>query len=267
MTTPGTGRNAAATTTPAVDRPASDAMPPTHPLAYKVAFWFMRQLYGRYLTTHIAGREHLPPPGVGAILAINHTSALDYVAGHALGRPGFVGIKREAAYRPLRWIGGIPVKRDEQDIPALRSMLAVLAAGYVLGIAPEGTRSRDGRLRPFDPGFVWLALKAGVPVIPCAIHGAHRLLPPGRRFPRRGPLWVRIGPPIRWPDAGPRPSREALQAMADDTRRVMLALLAELERESGVASPALDWERAEHGWDDAKDRVHGSAREPRQPQR
>lgn len=244
MTTSGAGSGAQPSRRAASDRARTDDLPPTHPLAYALAFWFMRQLFDRYLTTHIAGREHLPPPGEGAIMAINHTSALDYVAGHALGRPGFVGIKREAAYRPLRWIGGIPVKRDEQDMPALKAMLAVLAAGYVLGIAPEGTRSRDGRLLPFDPGFVWLALKAGVPVVPCAIHGAHVLLPPGRRFPRRGPLWVRIGAPIRWPDAGPRPSREAMQAMADDTRRAMLSLLAALEIESGVASPALEWERA-----------------------
>lgn len=244
MTTPSARRAARSTSSGSDDRALLEAVPPTHPMAYRLAFWFMRRLFDHYLTTHISGREHLPPPGNGAILAINHTSALDYVAGHALGRPGFVGIKREAAYRPLRWIGGIPVKRDEQDMTALRSMRAVLASGHVLGIAPEGTRSRDGRLLPFDPGFVWLALKADVPVIPCAIHGAHVLLPPGRRFPRRGQLWVRIGPPLRWPDAGPRPSREALQSMADETRRTMLALLAELEAESGVTSPALAWERA-----------------------
>lgn len=228
---------------PAAAAEAAGEVPRTHPLAYRVAFWFMRQLFDRYLTTHITGRSHLPPPGQGAIMAINHTSALDYVAGHAYGHPGFVAIKREAAYRPLRWIGGIPVNRDKQDFEALRSMRAVLAAGNLLGIAPEGTRSRDGRLRPFDPGFVWLALKADVPVIPCAIHGAHVLLPPGRRLPRRGPLWVRIGAPIRWPDAPARPSRQALQAMADEVRRVMLDLLAQLEAESGVASPALAWER------------------------
>ena len=185
MTTPSARRTAGSTPSAADDRALLAAVPATHPMAYRLAFWFMRQLFDHYLTTHIAGREHLPPPGVGAILAINHTSALDYVAGHALGRPGFVGIKREAAYRPLRWIGGIPVKRDEQDMTALRSMRAVLAGGHVLGIAPEGTRSRDGRLLPFDPGFVWLALKADVPVIPCAIHGAHVLLPPGRSLPRQ----------------------------------------------------------------------------------
>lgn len=222
----------------------ADALPPTHPLAYRLAFWLMHLLYDRYLTTRIIGRDNLPPPGTAGIIAFGHGSALDYVAGYAYGHPGYVAIKREAAYRPLRWIGGIPIKRDEQDMVALRSMRAVLAAGYILGIAPEGTRSRDGRLLPFDPGFIWLALKADVPVIPCAIHGAHLLLPPGKRFPRRGPLWIEFGAPLRWPDAGPRPSREAMQAMADETRRVILGLLADLEAESGIESPALAWERA-----------------------
>lgn len=241
MTTPAPRR--AAGRAGAADPAIAGEVPPTHPLAYRLAFAFMRLLFDRYLSTRITGRQHLPPPGQAAILAINHTSALDYVAGHAYGRPGFVAIKREAAYRPLRWIGGIPVQRDGQDMEALRAMRAVLASGQLLGIAPEGTRSRDGRLLPFDPGFIWLALKADVPVIPCAIHGAHVLLPPGRRWPRRGPLWVRIGAPMRWPDAGPRPSRPALQAMADEVRATMLGLLAELEAESGVTSPALDWER------------------------
>ena len=214
MTTPSARRTAGSTPSAADDRALLAAVPATHPMAYRLAFWFMRQLFDHYLTTHIAGREHLPPPGVGAILAINHTSALDYVAGHALGRPGFVGIKREAAYRPLRWIGGIPVKRDEQDMTALRSMRAVLAGGHVLGIAPEGTRSRDGRLLPFDPGFVWLALKADVPVIPCAIHGAHVLLPPGRRFPRRGRVGCGEIDHVPWP-LQPAAADVALNTMAE----------------------------------------------------
>lgn len=228
-------------------RSLADGVPPTYPWAYRLAFWFMRLLFDRYLTTHIIDRDKLPPTGNGAIIAFSHGSALDYVAGHAYGKPGFVALKREAAFGPLRWIGGIPIKRDEQDMVALRSMRAVLAAGFMLGIAPEGTRSRDGRLLPFDPGFVWLALKAGVPVFPCAIHGTHLLLPPGRIIPRRGTIWIKFGDPMRWPDAGPRPSREAMQAMADATREKVLALLADLEAISGIENPALAWERAAGG--------------------
>lgn len=247
MTKRSTGRARPSVEPRVGERSLADAVPPTHPWAYRLAFWFMRLLFDHYLTTHVIGRANLPPPGNGVIVAFSHGSSLDYVTGHAYGHPGFVALKREAAFRPLRWIGGIPIKRDEQDMVALRQMRAVLAAGYLLGIAPEGTRSREGRLLPFDPGFVWLALKADVPVIPCAIHGTHLLLPPGRRFPRRGPLWIKFGDPMRWPDAGPRPSREAMQTMADETRRRVLALLADLEAESGIESPALAWERATGG--------------------
>jgi 1-acyl-sn-glycerol-3-phosphate acyltransferase len=109
-----------------------------------------------------------------------------------------------------------------------------------MGIAPEGTRSPDGRLQAFDPGFVWLAARTGAQVLPCAIHGATYLMPKGARYPRRGRLWVRFGAPRDLAAEGRRISRERMQAIADETRSVMLGLLAELARETGVPNPAVD---------------------------
>lgn len=222
--------------------PALD-VPPTSPAAYAVAFWILRRLFDDWIDAEVLGREHLPPSGTASIVTINHSSALDYLGGHAVGRPGYYAIKREAADYPLtgrlvRATGGIPIKRDQQDNEALRAMRAVLRAGHVLGIAPEGTRSRDGTLGPFDPGFAWLAARTGTVVVPLAIHGTHRLLPRGRLIPRRGRIWAKFGAPMP-PPAG-RPSRETLAAFADAVRERMLDLLAELAEMSGVPSPAVD---------------------------
>lgn len=217
-------------------------VPPTHPLAYALAFWILRRLFDGWIHAEVSGREHLPPPGTASIVAINHSSALDYVGGFAVGRPGYYAIKREAVEYPLtgrlvRATGGIPIKRDQQDNEALRAMRAVLRAGHVLGIAPEGTRSRDGTIAPFDPGFAWLAARTGTVVVPLAIHGTHRLLPRGRLVPRRGTIWARFGAAMP-PPAG-RPSREALAGFADAVRERLLDLLAALEAESGIESPAV----------------------------
>jgi len=222
--------------------------PPTSPTAYRLALWLLRQVFGRYIHTRISGVGNLPPPGEPTIIAFNHGSALDYAIGHALDRAGYYAIKREAAAMPLigrfiRAIGGIPIRRDEQDMEALRSMIAVLRSGELLGIAPEGTRSRSGAVGEFDPGFVWLAARTGAWIVPTAVHGTRDLLPAGSVVPKRGTIWVRFGEAFRVESGGARPDKHSLREHADSTRQSILDLLSELEAESGIRNPALDERR------------------------
>jgi 1-acyl-sn-glycerol-3-phosphate acyltransferase len=63
-------------------------------------------------------------------------------------------------------------------------------------IYPEGTRSPDGRLLRFKPGIGYLATELGVPVLPVAISGGHKILPKGARWPRRSPVQVCFGEAI-----------------------------------------------------------------------
>jgi len=224
---------------------AQSQLPATRGWAYGLTFVVLRAVFDGYFRTRVSGREHVPKEGRPAILVANHTSALDvFLVGHALARPGFFLAKAEATRVPvagwwLRSLGAIPTARDSRDTPALRATLAALRAGGLVGLAPEGTRSRDGRLGRYDPGFAWLAAKTEAAVVPCAIHGAQRLMPKGARLPRRGPLWVRFGAPLAVTEAGGRPSRQALQAVADEVRARTLTLLAELAAESGLPEPAL----------------------------
>ncbi len=64
-------------------------------------------------------------------------------------------------------------------------------------VYPQGTRSLTGRLQPFRTGTGLLATDLRLPVVPIGVEGTHALLPKGRRLPRRGPVTVRFGPPLR----------------------------------------------------------------------
>jgi 1-acyl-sn-glycerol-3-phosphate acyltransferase len=72
----------------------------------------------------------------------------------------------------------------------------VLDRGWAFGVYPEGTRSRDGRLYRGRTGIGWLALQAGVPVVPVGLTGTDRVQPIGARFPRVRRVTVRFGEPV-----------------------------------------------------------------------
>jgi 1-acyl-sn-glycerol-3-phosphate acyltransferase len=214
------------------------AVRPVSRTAYRLAMGVLRLLFDGYLTVHVSGRAHLPSPGVPALLVANHTSALDvFAAGYALGRPAYFLAKQEATEMPLLgpWllaVGAVPARRDQRDTEALRALMTVLRAGHLVGLAPEGTRSTDGIVGEYDPGFVWLAAKTDALVVPCAIHGARELMPRGARWPRRGHLWVRFGEPRSLAQEGRRPSRERMEAIAAEVRAETVALLDDLAAEA-----------------------------------
>ena len=112
------------------------------------------------------------------ILVTNHVSFLEIPVLHSRLRPRRVlGLaKAEAWKNPLvGWLfdlwGAIPVRRGEADLAALRKCLDVLREGAILVIAPEGTRSRHGRLQRGHSGVVTLALRSGAPILPLAFYG------------------------------------------------------------------------------------------------
>lgn len=112
------------------------------------------------------------------ILVVNHINFLDIPVMYTrlLPRPITGYAKHESWDNILKrglihvW-GGFPLHRGEPDMAALRWGLEVLRAGYILAIAPEGTRSGHGRLQEAHPGVVFLALRSGVPVLPVVYYG------------------------------------------------------------------------------------------------
>ena len=92
----------------------------------------------------------------------------------------------------------------------LEAALGRLREGGLFGIYPEGTRSPDGRLYRGRVGVGWLALHSGLPVIPVAMSGTDRVLPPGRKIPRLTRIRITIGEPLTF---------EAYQGQPGDARQ------------------------------------------------
>jgi 1-acyl-sn-glycerol-3-phosphate acyltransferase len=119
--------------------------------------------------------------------------------------------------------GGGP--ESERALAAARD---VLAAGGVLGIYPEGTRSSDGRLYKGHTGVARLALECGAPVLCVAMIGTRDVQPIGKVVPRVfRPVTIRISPPMRF---------EQWNGHAEDThvlRRITDDIMAELAALSG----------------------------------
>ncbi len=196
---------------------------------YSVNRLFFTVLLARLLEYRIEGAQHEPHPPY--LLIANHTSALDDPLVGIAVRARLVYIGKEELMRPwlvglwVRSLGSIFIRRGEPDRAALEAALRALRRGRAVSIFPEGTRSRDGRLGTFHHGTAWLALRAGVPVLPLGIAGAHRAMPRGASWPRRARIVVRIGPPLRVPQAQGRLTRPLLEEWTERFRQAVIDLL------------------------------------------
>jgi len=123
----------------------------------------------------------------------------------------------------------IPIRRGEADMEALRRCLASLAAGNILAVAPEGTRSYTGILQPGQPGIVLLALKSGAPILPVVHWGGERYGHNLKRL-RRTDFHIRVGKPFTLDPHGEKVTSEIRQAMADEIMYQMAALMPEWYR-------------------------------------
>ncbi|MCD9144875.1 lysophospholipid acyltransferase family protein [Streptomyces albireticuli] len=189
----------------------------------------------------VEGRRYLPATGP-AIIAGNHLSFCDHFMMPVMIKrriaflakqeyfttPGPLG-RLKAAF--FRGIGAIPVDRSGRHAAqaAVDSGLDVLGRGQLLGIYPEGTRSHDGRLYKGKVGVAAMALRAGVPVIPCAMIGTFEAQPAGRLLPRLTPVTIRFGAPLDFSRyEGMQDERLVLRAITDE---IMYAILKLSEQE------------------------------------
>jgi 1-acyl-sn-glycerol-3-phosphate acyltransferase len=138
------------------------------------------------------------------VYAVNHSSALDIPVLYAsLSFQFRIIFKKELLGYPfvgwhLKRSGQICI--DQQNpaasISTMRSGLKALKSGLPLVIFPEGGRTPDGNLASFMPGAFFLAIKAGVPVVPVALVGMYELLPMNTYHIQSRRLEMRVGEPI-----------------------------------------------------------------------
>jgi 1-acyl-sn-glycerol-3-phosphate acyltransferase len=138
------------------------------------------------------------------VYAVNHASAFDIPALYAhLPFQFRILHKKELLSYP---IVGWHLKRSKQvcvdqqnpsrSIGQIKSALRTLKGGMPLVIFPEGGRTADGRIQPFLPGALFLAIKAQIDIVPVALRGIYELLPMNTYHIKPRPLEMRVGKPI-----------------------------------------------------------------------
>ncbi|MES9506228.1 lysophospholipid acyltransferase family protein [Streptomyces sp. NPDC000609] len=190
-----------------------------------------------FFRPRIEGLEHIPEEGA-AIVAGNHLSFSDHFLMPAIlkRRITFLakaeyftgpGVKGRLTAAFFRGIGQIPVDRSGKEAgqAAIREGLGVLSKGELLGIYPEGTRSHDGRLYKGKVGVAVMAIRAQVPVVPCAMVGTFEIQPPGQVVPRIRRVTIRFGEPLDFSRyAGMDNQKAAIRAVTDEIMYAILGL-------------------------------------------
>lgn len=212
---------------------------------YRHSSFWLRRRFLRFLLSTIAfpwlvrirsvvGRENVPQSGP-AILLINHIAFVDPIVVMQALKRDIVPLAKIEVYEypvigllPKIW-GVIPIRRDEVDRRAIQRSLAVLKAGEVILVAPEGTRNSS--LQQGKEGVAYLASRSGAPVIPVALEGTEGF----PSFPIKKTWWqggatIRFGRPFRYLDSYKRARGDMLRQMTDEAMYVLANMLPEHRR-------------------------------------
>ncbi len=181
------------------------------------------RLVGPRITYH--GLENIPETG-GAVVAINHTSYVDWmpgaIAAYRRGRRLRFMIKQEILDVPpvgflMRNSGMIPVDRSA-GAGAYSAAVQRLRDGELVGVYPEATISRSFELEEFKTGAVRMAREAGVPIIPLIAWGVQRMWTkdyPRKLLRNRVPITTVVGEPLRPTDSVEQTNAALREAMTE----------------------------------------------------
>jgi 1-acyl-sn-glycerol-3-phosphate acyltransferase len=166
--------------------------------------WAQSLLMISGVRVRVEGMEHIDL-GRSYVIASNHLSYMDtpvvlasvpvrfrFLAKRGLFKIPFLGTHLSQA-------GHIPVHRDDPRASVKTMQIAAEAIqkrGTSLLVFPEGGRSHDGHLRPFKEGAAYIAIRAGVPIVPAALIGTQHVLPFGSGTPKPGHVTLKIMRPI-----------------------------------------------------------------------
>jgi 1-acyl-sn-glycerol-3-phosphate acyltransferase len=139
----------------------------------------------------------------------------------------------------LSALGGFPVSRGTADREALQRCVAVLEGGEPLVLYPEGERKSGPVVQPLFDGAVYVALRAGVPIVPVGIGGSERVMPKGAKFIYPRKVVVVVGKPI--PPAantgGGRVARSAIKRHSDELHETLQRLFDDAQLRAGTPNP------------------------------
>jgi 1-acyl-sn-glycerol-3-phosphate acyltransferase len=202
---------------------------------YWLARWACRVFCIFFFRFRAFGTENVPDKG-GFILASNHQSYLDPVfCGVALKRRLHF-LARDSLFRNrffaalIYSLNAIPVKRDRADVSSMRKVIAKLKEGKGVCLFPEATRTRDGKIRPFKPGFGLLCRRAEAAIVPVLIDGAFECWPRHNRLFSPGQVTVRYGKAITAEQVKKMTDRKLAEVVTRSLRQMQNDCRARLDK-------------------------------------
>lgn len=175
----------------------------------------------------IEGQENLPATGP-VVLVANHVSQWDPLFLACSVRRTIHFMAKEELFKVpllgqfLSLVESFPVKRGRVDRHALKMAAHYLEKGEVLGIFPEGRRSKTDKMLPFQPGAALFALRSAAPIVPVGLTGTKTSFP----LTLRGRIRVKIGKPLSYPELkGAKLNEETLEQVSSEVQECILAML------------------------------------------
>jgi len=185
-------------------------------LKFGLRIWFT---LGYRIRCHVL---HDVPEVGGALMCCNHQSNLDpMLVGATLRRDLHFLAKKSLFDGKLKvlmhGLHCIPLDR-KKGLAGIKATIKRLKLGHLVMVFPEGTRSPDGEIKEFKGGFLTMARRAKVPVVPSALDGAHQAYPPGTNFPWPGHIHVVFGEPIPFEQYNDMSDEEVMQLLEKRVR-------------------------------------------------
>ncbi|MGH9187533.1 MAG: lysophospholipid acyltransferase family protein [Acidimicrobiales bacterium] len=186
------------------------------------------------------GREHVPPTGP-FVLAPVHRSNIDFALVAALTRRRMRCMGKDSIWKSkllgrfVALLGAFPVHRGAADREAMRTVVATLGYGEPVVIFPEGTRRSGPVVEDLFDGPAYVAVRAGVPIVPVGIGGSERAMPKGSKLPKPVKVVLIVGEPLAPPPAteAGRVSRRAVRELTDELRLAVQKLFDEAQVRAG----------------------------------
>jgi 1-acyl-sn-glycerol-3-phosphate acyltransferase len=230
-----------------------DGAPPEHPEieirvdtrrtpVYRFLRFLVRMINLVYFRTSVEGAGRVPAEGP-VVIAPVHRSFIDFfvvsqVTGRKLHYMAKDTLWRNARFgRFLVSVGAFPVHRESADREALRRAQAVLEAGEVLILFPEGERRSGPLVRDLHEGAAFLAARTGATIVPVGIGGTATVMPKGARFPRPRTVRIVVGDPLEAParSSGGRIPRSRVHAVTAALAEAIQALYDQAVTRAGRA--------------------------------
>lgn len=198
---------------------------------YWLVRWVCRIFCMLFFRMRSYGRENIPSEGPFVLIS-NHQSYLDPMlcGGPINRRMSFLA--RESLFKHwlFGWmissIGTIPLKLGEADISAMRKVIDLLKQGRGVCLYPEGTRTMDGKITPFKPGFGLLCRRGNAAVVPVVIDGAFECWPRHKKLFSHGSIVICYGKAI--------PAEQAKNMGDSKLAEVLTETLRKMQNESRI---------------------------------